>query len=1644
MAFFCAKGLRHVAFAASACTAVVAAAGVGGAGVGAAELEDRVSLLSLDIASRSFASSLGLAPDAPDTRALQKENSSFGANRTEVTERKPNGTDLRQLSNATSAAQSTAKVEARRLLERALKNDPSTSTTLSFVSNKPAEDYCGAQQRSAPPCTSEHPMLSSLRRGANDSQHGLGWVFKNAAVEQASETGAMCEVSDARQGVAAGNLRLVLDETYPSKDASTSDCAGAYDMGRDDTEVLRRNDAVKTLIANRSILLKSLPLSYRLPEGKKDRNGTLQYAVVLPAERSCPPGGCQMLFYLHALDPQSQSPASSQPIVKRFKHFLYRVSCRRDYEALRAVIVAPLLDVDTFGEVPKRMRSVCAGSAAAFERCSDWDVLESSNWTWVASEIDMLRWAAVPLARHLISRGQAGGLPLDRSRVHVVGHSMGASAAVVAGLRFPDVFRSILATSPCVSGDMVGDIARLVPPVRRDLGDALDNAKEESLNLRRALIFFGAADNAEHCLAAWSDFARELQPLLAAAGVRLELRMLVNHTEAPSWHNYVPRYAWAMTDGLLWSDVSRTEHKALPAMITTSKVLDPLRPADGCAPDLAMLPLAVLLALAALRLWQPWTWCSRLRCPRRTPASESSCESSGGADGGRSRGAAARGGDGAAAAPLALDAEAGGGSAGAGGASAALLRSAGPTVLQREAEAFEAKSIDTLPNLIAAGTDSASVAGALQGSAEVGPALSHAALKRYLESDSEGGARSLLEGKRCALALPAGRDLAVVLLAVMHRGTAAPLDPAMTSEELQQAFAQLAVDVVVAAAGDAGAAARTAAAQLGLAVIICRRSPGDASPFPMLEKLDSGISAAHRSWAPWPNSRKPRSLTDPVLLLRTSGTTSKGKVVPHGFGALAHATQYLAKRNELQSSDVCLCSMPLFHIAAIHAILLPSLFTGGSVLMMDGGFEARRFLTQVERDDEWKPTWYMAVPSIHAAVLREAENLARPIRHRLRLVRTGGAAIEPSLGQRLGQYFQVTTYPTYGMTETLELSCAPKGYGAEVPVRHGTAGLQMTADIWIDTGGNPGSKVGEVCVRGPWVMQGYEWNGPKDEDPNPSSRAPGGYLRTGDVGFLSEDGWLFLVGRCKEMINRGGEVLNPLEVEEALSRLELLSVCVAFSAPHLALGECVGLACVLKPGAEPKDLPVGTIHEECAARGLRHVLWPEVVVYCELEALPQTRTNKFVRTGLASRLGLSPELLATGRAFRTAAGASAGEAPRLKRVEEADEENFVVLDSTGTERLLNARMLKEQEVINALYAVCIVNVMLNHWLPKDMHDMVMPAWAKFVVATFRADKGLLSLMFVLTGLAAGSRRVSVLERIQFLLTVYLFMGWPRFSPMTAGVATFHRWFLLWAAIGLCVCRCVAAVAAWAPSPLAAHLARLLPTVAVFAVAPAAAGVPDVFGTWLAGKPYESCADSLWALVLDPWSFWSVGHKLYFLGFLMIGFHYGPQATKALHRMSRAHWEVLVAPTVRLMALLLACTAAAVLVNMEPVYDASAEASLQDWPHFFDGRYVLKIMLEWVQILSLSVAVGRGGKLLRMTGECVLASFAVHMCLQTGLREVATSAVFAHLGTWSLLGGTMQLLLLLAYPVSFGLTVGAGCWSLALGLRRVGRQLLKAA
>jgi acyl-CoA synthetase (AMP-forming)/AMP-acid ligase II len=359
-----------------------------------------------------------------------------------------------------------------------------------------------------------------------------------------------------------------------------------------------------------------------------------------------------------------------------------------------------------------------------------------------------------------------------------------------------------------------------------------------------------------------------------------------------------------------------------------------------------------------------------------------------------------------------------------------------------------------------------------------------------------------------------------------------------------------------------------------------------------------------------PGRGGPAGPDDVALALHTSGTTSRPKLVPLLQRNVLATARHVVETLALGPEDVCLNVMPLFHIHGLMAATLASLAAGGQVSCAPG-FDALRFFAWL---DEVGPTWYTAVPTMHQAILaRAGRNRAILARARLRFVRSSSASLAPQVMAELERIFRAPVIEAYGMTEAAhQMASNPLPPRARRP---GSVGVAAGPEIGImDAAGRllPAGEVGEVVVRGPNVTPGYE------ADPEANARAfTRGWFRTGDQGVLDAGGYLRLIGRLKELINRGGEKVSPLEVDEVLLDHPAVQQVVTFAMPHPKLGEEVAAAVVVRDGMAATERELRAF----AASRLAGFKVPRRVVI--VPEIPKGPTGKPQRIGLAARLGLA-------------------------------------------------------------------------------------------------------------------------------------------------------------------------------------------------------------------------------------------------------------------------------------------------------------------------------------------------------------------------------------------------------------------------------------
>jgi acyl-CoA synthetase (AMP-forming)/AMP-acid ligase II len=401
---------------------------------------------------------------------------------------------------------------------------------------------------------------------------------------------------------------------------------------------------------------------------------------------------------------------------------------------------------------------------------------------------------------------------------------------------------------------------------------------------------------------------------------------------------------------------------------------------------------------------------------------------------------------------------------------------------------------------------------------------------------------------RVSIVGPNGVDLAITLLGVSSFATAVPLNPAYTAKEFESYFREMRVKWLVVFDGYETPALNVARSfELG-AIRVSTKSLNVVSH----KQRDGQITSVGNIAA---------SSDDICLILLTSGSTGRPKKVPLRHRNVLASTAHICESLLLSSADKCLCMWEQFHVGGLVDLLLVPLASGGSTLCA-GGFNAQRLLELADKHDI---TWFQAVPT----TLHELSVQLRRLDHRigstrLRFVRSVAAALSPVLMEEIESLFGVPVLQTLGMTEAgplITTNRLPPGRR-----KAGSVGLPAGPDVKIvgpDGNTLPFGVAGKIMIRGENVFDGYE-----DAPEANKESFQDGWFYTGDNGYFDPDDFLFLTGRTKEMINRGGEKISPQEIDDVLQLHPKIAQAAAFSIKHQTLGEDVGVAVVLKPGQQ--------------------------------------------------------------------------------------------------------------------------------------------------------------------------------------------------------------------------------------------------------------------------------------------------------------------------------------------------------------------------------------------------------------------------------------------------------------------------------------------
>lgn len=469
-------------------------------------------------------------------------------------------------------------------------------------------------------------------------------------------------------------------------------------------------------------------------------------------------------------------------------------------------------------------------------------------------------------------------------------------------------------------------------------------------------------------------------------------------------------------------------------------------------------------------------------------------------------------------------------------------------------------------------------------------------------------AAGLKPGDVVALVMPNGPEMAILFLAAATVATAAPLNPCYREAELAFYLDDLGAKLLICPKAGFEAAKSVARARGMMVAEVDLAGSGACDE--LYVNLPEGMPKE-------PVRRHPNQAGDFVLLLHTSGTTARPKLVGLTRSNIEASIGNVIGMLGLGQDDVGLSILPLFHIHGLIATLCAPLSAGGAVVCTEG-FDAMKMFRWI---GEFSPSWYSAVPSMHQAILHRAKRNPEIVGSaRLRFVRSSSAALAPATLESLERTFGCPVVEAYGMTEAAH-QITSNGLDHRLPGSVGQTtgtGVRVVDAAWNDV---PVGTVGAIVIRGANVHEGY-LNAPSAN----ADAFRDGWFDTGDQGYLDDRQRLTITGRTKEIINRGGEKIAPLELDAVLARDDRVAEAIAFAIPHRSLGEDVAVAVV---PAESQSLTAEDIRASLAKVLAPHKV-PRTVVF--LDVIPKGPTGKIQRLKLAQMLGLAGENSPAGRA----------------------------------------------------------------------------------------------------------------------------------------------------------------------------------------------------------------------------------------------------------------------------------------------------------------------------------------------------------------------------------------------------------------------------
>ena len=455
---------------------------------------------------------------------------------------------------------------------------------------------------------------------------------------------------------------------------------------------------------------------------------------------------------------------------------------------------------------------------------------------------------------------------------------------------------------------------------------------------------------------------------------------------------------------------------------------------------------------------------------------------------------------------------------------------------------------------------------------------------------------------KVAIVLGNGSAMACTFIAIAANYTSCPLNPSYTKEEFKFYYDDLKVKAVIIEENKS-IEAREAAKELDIRVINLKEKTKSRSI-----ELDIKIDIKNKD-----EYLTESNQDDIAMILHTSGTTSRPKMVPLSQKNLLASASNIANTLNLNEKDKCLNIMPMFHIHGLIAAILAPIYKSGTIIT-PSGFDALKFFRWI---DEFKPTWYTAVPTMHQAILSRApRNIDIIKNNQLKFIRSSSASLPSIVMKSLEKAFNTCVIESYGMTEaTHQMTSNPLPPNKR---KAGSVGLAAGPEVALLKNNkiiynNKANKdiTGQIIIKGENVTAGYI-NNPKAN----SESYVNGWFLTGDEGIFDKDGYLRITGRLKEIINRGGEKISPKEIDEILMEHEYIQQAVAFSVPHEKLGEDLYAAVILR---ENRSINENELKDYCRNRLTQFKIPKKILI---VDEIPKGATGKLQRIGLHEKLGI--------------------------------------------------------------------------------------------------------------------------------------------------------------------------------------------------------------------------------------------------------------------------------------------------------------------------------------------------------------------------------------------------------------------------------------